>query len=150
MLERYALLPSVHVESSLAQEPHQRHTVLPCYVDREAARGGDGAHEGHARREALLQDLEAAAPADQDDVPRERQPAFQQRPPDELVRRVVTADVLPERDEVPLRVEERRGVQAAGRVEEPLRLPELFGQGVERLGIPVRSLHEVGAAEQLQ
>src|ERR687898_622983 len=35
-------------------------------------------------------------------MPRERQSIFQQRPPDELVRGVVTADVLPERAQVVL------------------------------------------------
>src|SRR5215211_2601916 len=134
MLERYALVPGVHVEAAFAQEAHQRHTELPGHVHREAARGGDGAHEGYARREALLQDLEAAATADHDDMPRERQPVFQKRPSDELVRRVVTADVLSERDQVALLVEERRRVQATRRVEESLRFAQLCGQGVERLG----------------
>src|SRR5215204_5566512 len=58
----------VYVESPLAQEPDECHTEFLRHIDREAARGGDGAHDGHARREALLQDLEAAAPAHRHDV----------------------------------------------------------------------------------
>jgi hypothetical protein len=57
-------------------------------------------------------------------VLRERQPAFEKRPPDELVRRVVPPDVLPQREELSFSVEEGRRVQTPRRVEEPLRLPQ--------------------------
>src|SRR5215211_8625020 len=128
------LIPGLHVEPALAQEAHEGHPELPGDVDGEAARGGDGANEGHARHQALLQDLEAAAPADHDDVIRERQPAFQERPPYELVRRVVPPHVFPQREKIPSCGEQRRRVQPTRRFEEPLRLPQLLRQGVDGLG----------------
>ncbi len=42
-------LPGVDVEPASAQEADQRHAELPGDVDGEAARGGDGAHDGDAR-----------------------------------------------------------------------------------------------------
>src|SRR5215211_6483540 len=110
IFETNPIRPGVYVEPSPAQEPDEGHTELPGHVDSEAARGGDGAHEGGPGGQALLQDLEAAASADQDDVIGERQPPFEQRPPDELVRRVVPTYVFPQREKLSCVVEEGRRV----------------------------------------
>src|SRR3712207_1308407 len=99
------LAPTIYVEPFASQETNEGHVESPRHVHREAARGGDRAHHGHPCREALLQDLEAAAPADHDDVIAQGQPPLEKRPSEELVGGVVAADVLPQRYELPLRVE---------------------------------------------
>src|SRR5215211_915441 len=142
--------PRVDIKSVTAQETHERHVEPSGHVHRQAARRGDRAHDGHPGHEALLQDLEAAAAADHDDVPAQRQPPLQERPPYELVGGVVASHVLSERDQVPLRVEERRRVQAARHLEEPLRLPELLRQGVDSLRSNLRTRWDHGAAAQLE
>src|SRR5829696_8965405 len=149
-LELYTVSPGVDVEPAPAQEPDEGHPELPGHVDGEAARGGDGAHDRSAGHQGLLQDLEAAATADHDYVLRQRQPALQKRPADELVRGVVPSDVLPERDELSFLIEERRRVQAARRVEEPLRLPEFVRQGVDGLWLNQRTRRDDRATTQLQ
>src|SRR5918998_1556543 len=116
----------VHVELATAQEPDEGHPKLPSHVYRQAARRGDGAHDGHPGHETLLHYLVAATSAHHDYVVSQRQASLQERPADELVGGVVTADVLPEGDELSPRVEERRRVQPTRRLEEPLLRPELL------------------------
>ena len=55
----------------------------------------------------------------------ERQVAGEQLGADQLVERVVPADVLTQVDQPAARVEQRGGVQAAGLVEQALCLPQL-------------------------
>src|SRR3712207_7445615 len=90
------LRSGVHVELATAQEPDEGHPKLPSHVHRQAARRGDGAHDGHPGHETLLHYLVAATSAHHDYVVSQRQTSFQERPADELVGGVVTADVLPE------------------------------------------------------
>src|SRR3712207_4561657 len=142
--------PTIYVESVASQEPDERHIEAPRHVHRQAARSGDRAHDGHPGREALFRSLEAAAAADHDDVVAQRQSPLQERPPDELVGRIVAADVFPEREEVALGVEEGGRVQPARRLEEPLRLPELLRQGIDGLRRDLRSRRDHGTAAQLQ
>src|SRR4051794_30771177 len=148
-LDVNSLVPTIYVEAIPSQEADQRHPELPGHVHGQAARGGDSAHYGYPRDQALLQDLEAAPPADHHDVVREGQPALQQRPSDELVGGVVPPHVLSESEEVSLLIEERRRVQPARRLKEPLRLPELLRQRVDRLRIYLRPRRYDGAAAQL-
>src|SRR5918998_2434550 len=141
---------TIYVEPFASQETNEGHVESPRHVHREAARGGDRAHDGHPGREALLQDLEAAAPADHDDVIAQGQPPLEKSPSEELVGGVVAADVLPQRHEPPLRVEERGSVQPARRLEEPLRLTQLLRQGVDGLCGYLRSGWDHGAPAQLE
>src|SRR5215218_6788535 len=76
---------TIYVESIISQETYEGHVELPRHVYREAARRGDGAHDGHPGCKTLLQDLVAAAAAHHDDVPSQGQPPLQECPADELV-----------------------------------------------------------------
>src|SRR5215211_4193705 len=60
--------PGVYIKSVTTQETDERHVEPSAHVHRQAARRGDRAHDGHPGHEALLQDLEAAAAADHDDL----------------------------------------------------------------------------------
>src|SRR4028118_1055213 len=73
-LREDSFMPTIYIEASASQEADQGHPELPGYVHSEAARGGDGAHDGHPGGQALLQNLETAAPADHHHVIREREP----------------------------------------------------------------------------
>src|SRR5918998_3361611 len=144
------LAPTIYVEPFASQETNEGHVESPRHVHREAARGGDRAHDGHPGREALLQDLEAAATADHDDVVAQGQPSLQERPADELVCGVVASHVLLEGDEVASCIEERRRVQPSCRLEESLRPSELRRQGVDGLWGDHWSRRDHGAAAQLE
>ena len=57
-------------------------------------------------------------------MPAQREPPALGRPADDLVDGVVAPDVLAHDEELPVRVEERRGVEAARRGEGVLRLAQ--------------------------
>src|SRR5215212_480105 len=100
--------PGVDVEPVAAQKSDEGHPEFTGHIHRQAARRGDRADDGHPGREALLQDLEAAAPADHDGVVPEWRASLEESPPEELIGRVVAPHVFPESYEFAVRVEERR------------------------------------------
>src|SRR5215217_6051617 len=142
--------PGVDVEPVAAQKSDEGHPEFTGHIHRQAARRGDRADDGHTGREALLQDLEAAAPADHDGVIPQRQSSLEESPPEELVGRVVAPHVFPEGYEISLRAEVRRRVQPAGSLEETLRLAQLLGEDVDRLRRHLRSRRDHGAPAELE
>src|SRR4029077_17873294 len=85
---------AVDVEPVAAQEAYQSEAEALGQLDRQAARRRDGADDRHPGDQALLEDLIARPAADQDDVAVEREEPLAERPADQLVERVVAADVL--------------------------------------------------------
>ena len=79
----------------------------------------------------LLYQFERQTPRHEQDVVAERQLPFEQRMTDELVERIVPADVLAYVEPGSIGCEARRGVQSAGLVEHPLLLREPIGQRTE-------------------
>ena len=115
------LRAAVDVEATVANEAEERHVGVAREIGGEARRGPDGGENRNARRERLLHELVAGAPAHEDQALAERHRPRQPLRPDHLVDRVVTADVLAHVEHVARRIEERRRVQAAGTVEHRLR-----------------------------
>jgi hypothetical protein len=76
----------------------------------------------------LLDNLESASAADQHHVPRERQFFLQERPPDDLVDSVASANVLAQGHQLAARIKQRGRVQAAGPAENRLLRAERFGK----------------------
>src|SRR5690606_33635238 len=89
-------------------------------LDGETRDARDGRDERYARAVGFLDDLEADAPAHLEGVRGERQAASPKRVADHLVDRVVSADVLAEREELAGRAEE------SGRVERAREMKELL------------------------
>ena len=93
-----------------------------------------GALDRHQRAEAggpgLLHELDRGPAADEQAAPRRRQHPFEQQGADDLVDGVVATDVLAGDDDPARRVERRRGVDRAGRAEQPL--PAEHGVGHRR------------------
>ena len=76
----------------------------------------------------LLDELEREAAADAEERARERQQPVEERAADDLVERVVAADVLATQSSSPVGGEEPGGVQPAGRLECRLRVAEPVGE----------------------
>jgi hypothetical protein len=113
------LEPGVDVNLSPRKKPMR---VMPNRLATSTARllgRGDRAHDGHAGVEALLQDLVAAPPADQDDVLGERHLPSRSAQPNSLSVALWRPTSSRSATRFPFRVEERRGVQPARRLEEP-------------------------------
>src|SRR5262249_61746040 len=81
--------------------------------------------------DCLLPKPVAGAPADEDQAAPQRNRARQDLRADQLVDRVVAADVFVDVDQPPVAVEQRRRVQPSGAIEYRLRLAHAFGQLVD-------------------
>jgi hypothetical protein len=68
-------------------------------------------------------------------VPIRRERSVEKTIADDLVDRVVSADILAEHDQFPAGVEQRRRVQAAGAVERLLRRPHLLRQACQEFRV---------------
>ena len=91
----------------------------------------DRGDDGNARGERLLQQLEAGAPAQEQHAIGQGQPSLHEAVADELVERVVTPDVLAQRQDAPVGVEEPGRVQSAGARERLLPVAQPPGQVAE-------------------
>jgi ATP-dependent Clp protease protease subunit len=122
----HPLCTCVDVHRATAREAAQRQASVAGQRDGE--RGGR-AHADEDRSPGdrrLLDQLERQAAAHAQHARVQRQVAVEQHAPDDLVQRVVAPDVLAHRQRRAVRVEQARGVQAAGAGE--LRLHEAIGQ----------------------
>ena len=95
-------------------------------IGRERGWRRDRGDDRHARGQRFLDDLEARAAANQQDVVVVREQPVLQPVPDHLVQGVMPADVFAEDDQLARHGEDRGGVEAAGAVEGGLGLPHLF------------------------
>ena len=102
---------------------------------------------GRAGDRRLLDELEARPARDQDDPPVERQRAGQRLAPDQLVERVVAADVLAQGEQPAVGVEQARGVEPAGGLEHGLRLAQPVRQRHEDRGRDDRASRDRRAAD---
>lgn len=108
------------VPPPFSDERVQRQPPFQSRPHRQARRRSHR-HQGRDRRHhRFLHDLESGAGADHQDAVAEWHFAGQQCMADDLVDGVVTADVFAQAEELAAEVEERRGVEAAGGVEEAL------------------------------
>ena len=137
----------VDVEAVAAQEPDERDAQAVRGRDREVGRRGDRAEDRDADDGGLLDDLEADPARDHHDPVVERQGARHHLGSDELVERVVPADVLADRDELAGRREQGRCVEAAGLVEGPLRGRNMSGSGEDDRAVDGRPGRQRFAAE---
>src|SRR5207249_5704141 len=119
-----ALRRCVHVEAVLAQKAHERHPEALGRRDGEAGRRADGGEDREAGRDRLLHDLISGTTAHRQHTVAERQQSVEERATDDLIDGVVPADVLAQELELARRVEETRGMEAAGRLEDPLLLAQ--------------------------
>ena len=116
----------VDVEACVANEAEQRHAALASQVDRQAGRSPDGPEHGDAGDRRLLHQLEADPAAQHDDPARQRDAASEQLGTDQLVQGVVAADVLPQREQVAVYIEEiqrRECRQSVQMLDWPARAP---------------------------
>src|SRR5712692_3653607 len=148
--DAHPLQPGIDVEPVTAQEADEGDAELARQRHGQAAGRGDGADDRHPRHQRLLDDLEAAPAADHHDVAAQGQPAAEQRPAYYLIERVVPSDVLPDREQVSLGVEERGGVEPAGGVEDPLARAQPFGKRAQHLGVHLRPGRNDGTAAHAQ
>ena len=85
----------VHGRGAAADEPAERRPAVGCELHRERRRRADRDEHRAPGDGRLLHELEREPPADAEDRPRERQEALAVGPAEDLVHRVVPADVLP-------------------------------------------------------
>ena len=123
------LVVGVDVEAVAAQEADERHAEPVGCLDREVRRGRDRGDDRDAGDRRLLDDLEADPAADHQDPVVERHRLREDLRADQLVERVVPADVLAQREQLAGRREQARRVEAAGLVERPLGGTEQVRQG---------------------
>ena len=94
------LVVGVDVEAVAAQEADERHAEPVRGLDREVRRSRDRGDDRDAGDGRLLDDLEADPAADHEDPAVERHRLGQDLRPDQLVERVVPADVLAQREQL--------------------------------------------------
>src|ERR1700737_283653 len=114
----------VHVEARPSKKPHERQTGGVGQLDRQAGGGGNGSENGNARGRGLLRDLETGPPGDDQDAVGKREPLSEPGRADQLVHRVVAADVFAHRFEPPGGVEQAGRVKATRLGEDRLLRPE--------------------------
>src|SRR5213592_4570152 len=124
----------VHVESLASRKSDERHAELVRQGDRQAGGRPDRDDERHARDGGLLHDLEARAAAHGEDPVRQRDAVREELFADDLVDRIVPADVLPHATAAARGVEQPRGVESARLREERLPGPEALRDRGDRLG----------------
>ena len=117
----------IDIEARAPQKTDQGDPQPIGHGDRQARRSRDRADDRHARDGGLLQDLEAGPPGYEHDPPGEREFAIEKSATDQFVDGVVAADVFTDNDQAARRVEEARGVQAPGAVEDLLGFPHGAG-----------------------
>jgi len=94
--------------------------------DRQAGRSTHSGQQRNAGHRSLLHEFKAGAPADQHHRFAQRRAKAQQRMTDQLVYRVVPADVFTQRLQFALWVEKRRGVESARALKNVLPLTQLM------------------------
>jgi hypothetical protein len=116
-----ALGAGVDVDASAAGEAGEGHALILGQLDGERGWSPHADEDRRARYGGLLHELEREPPAHAQDPLVQGRRAAQQRPADDLVHRVVAADVLPHGDQLARGVEEARRVHAAAALERGLR-----------------------------
>ncbi len=134
-----SLFPRIDHEPPPAQESNQRQPQFARQLHRKARRSRHRRHNRQPRDDGLLHDLETASSANQKNRLGERNPAFEKGPPDNLVDRVVTSDVLSRHQQFSLRINQCRPVQSAGPAENSLRRPQRIGQAEQDLRVDCKS-----------
>ena len=104
----------VDVHAAAADEAAERHAAIDGQLDCERRGCADSDEDRAARDGCFLHELEREPAADAEHCSRERQPVFTERPADDLVHRVVTADVLAQAEQAAGGVEEAGRMDAAG------------------------------------
>ena len=143
---RYPPWFAIDRQPPVADEAAERDPTIPRELDRERGGSSDGGEDRAAGDRGLLHELEREPPTDAEEELAEREQALEERPADDLVERVVPADVLPRAQELTTQCEEPRRVQAASRrkrslsVEQPLRqrCDDRFGDAASRPRYAVR------------
>src|SRR5687768_16172078 len=113
LLARQSLRASVNVHGFSPEEPRKGLATFPCKLDRQATGGRDRYHYWQPCAVRLLHHLKRGSAAQEDEVFIQRQSLLQKRPSDQLIERVVAADILPHFYEIPLQVKERTGMKTA-------------------------------------
>lgn len=143
------LRTSVDVEAFGAGEAEEGGVEGGGEVDGEAGGGTDGGDEGDAGHQGLLEELEAGAPAEEEQAVVEAVVAGHDLLADHLVQCVVAADVLAEADQVSVEIEQAGGVEATGLLEDGLGLAEALGEGSNHQWVDARAGREDLAALNL-
>src|SRR3954470_20947656 len=134
----------VDVESIRAQKAEQRQASLARQLDRETRRRADRGDDRDAGHECLLHQLEAHAAAHHEYSLICWQPPREQLDTDDLVERVMTADVLAQRHQSAIEIEQGRRMKSARGVESWLRATKTLRQSAnqrhldDRFGRPQR------------
>src|SRR5882724_11556245 len=107
----------VEVHGGAAEEADEGEAGFGGQVDGEGGGGGDGGEDGDAGEDGFLGQFEGGAAGDHEDGGGQREAGGAEGPADDLVHRVVAADVFAGAEQGAVRGEEAGGVQAAGAVE---------------------------------
>src|SRR5581483_9820578 len=98
----------VDVDAAVADEAAEGHPPVASELDRQTRRRTDGDDDRAAGDGRFLDKLEREAAADAEDAVRQGKAALAERPADDLVERVVPADVLSQGEQLARPVEKAR------------------------------------------
>ena len=102
--------------------------MLPRQLHRQARGRSDRRQHRNPRDRRLLHELEAGPPADEQNRIAQRRPPRQELRADQLIERIMPADVFADAVQMPCRIEESRRVKAAGPIEPGLGRPQRVRQ----------------------
>src|ERR1700682_6307431 len=128
-------LAGVNDESPAAQEPDKCQSQFTGQFYRETRRRRYRCKERNTRCECLLHDFKSATATYQENATRKRQLAFEDRPTDDLVHSVVSADIFAQSKHLANSAEKRRRMQTTRAAEDGLRCAQLLAQLAEYVGI---------------
>ena len=108
---------TIYVEPPVSGKADEGDAEFSGQVDGQARRCADGDDDGNGCAKCFLEQFEAGAAAEDDDVTVGGKGVGEQAGADELVHGVVTAHVFAQFDELAILVEEAGGVNSSGFVE---------------------------------
>src|SRR5439155_4671523 len=135
-------------EAIVAKKTNERHTEAFGGRDGEARGSADRCKDRNPRGDGLLHHFVSGPTAHREHRPSQRQATVEKRAADDLVDRVVTADVLAKKLELATAVEQPGRVQAPGRFEDALLLTESVRKARQHRGVDRRTDGEERAVER--
>src|SRR4051794_3205762 len=127
----HALRSCIHIETLATQEPDQSQVHLTRELDCQVRGRRHGSQYRDSRNDRLLNNLETATPAHQQNAVVERNAVLKQAPANNLIHSVVPADIFTHHQQLARGTKQSRSVQTAGTTKDRLLSTQAVGKRTE-------------------